>query len=101
MNDQEFEQLLERAQQPKHQAPDYLATKILANLPTQEPFEQLFSWFGASIWRGALTALLPLALGFSLGVGIGSNDAQEQDPWLDTESLMFADVLEEYDFDEI
>lgn len=97
MNEQEFEQLLERVQHTSHQAPDYLAAKIQANLPTRAPFDRVFSWFGVSLWRGVLTALLPLAIGFSFGLG----EVQDLEPWIEAEALMYADTLEEYDYDEI
>jgi hypothetical protein len=101
MNEQEFEQLLEHTNQPNSQAPEYLASRILASLPTREPIDQVFFWLGASLWRGALTALLPLAIGFGLSFGFDLKAVQEQDPWFETEALMYADALEEYDLDEI
>ena len=100
MNDDDFARHLDRLSQTKQIAPDYLAPRILANLPSREPLEAVIAWLRSSVWRGVVTALIPLALGFGLGSGVNIS-GDSQDTWYETEALVYGEILEEYDYDEI
>ena len=100
MNDKDFARHLDRLSQIKQAAPDYLALRILANLPSREPLESVFAWLQNSLWRGAVTALIPLLIGFGLGSGVNIN-SETQDTWYEAEALVYGEILEEYDYDEI
>jgi hypothetical protein len=95
--EQEFDRQLKQLKQHRQPAPEYLASRILANLPERGPAEMIFSWFGASAWRGATAAMLPLILGMAFGI----ISTAEQEPWYESQTLVFADTIEEYDYDEI
>lgn len=100
MNDADFARHLDRLRETRQSAPDHLATRILANLPSREPLEELFAWFSRSLLRGAVTALIPLLVGFGLGSSLNM-DAESPDTWYEAESLVYGEILEEYDYDEI
>ena len=97
MNDEELDRQLDRLSQTRKPAPDYLAPRILANVPAREPIEVIFGWFSAALWRPVAAAMLPLLLGFIAGTG----NVEDTDTWYEAEALVFVDVLEEYDYDEI
>ena len=81
-----------------HAAPDYLAGRIMANLP-DGPFDALASWLTRSLWRTAATALLPLAIGFSAGTfsdALLLNTAENAE----IDGLIYIDNLEVLEFDE-
>ena len=98
MKDEEFLQQLDGLAQTRQPAPAHLGPRIVANLPPRDPIESLLDWLGAGLWRGAMAAILPLAVGFALGV---SQVEESRDPWFESQTLLFADTLEEYDLDEI
>ena len=64
-------------------APLGLKTRILANLPEREVW---LEWFGVKAWRPVGLALVPLLVGFSVGVNVAAvgSDVAEYDE--DTES---------------
>ena len=64
-------------------APLGLQTRILANLPEREAW---FEWLAVNVWRPAALALVPLAVGF----GVGLNVAQRTDA---TQTAAEDDVL--------
>lgn len=97
MNDEDFIHELDQLRDLRQTAPAHLAPRILANVSPREPLDRIFAWFGESLWRVAATALLPLAIGF--GVGMGNID--ERETWSEAETLVFIDTLEEYGYDEI
>lgn len=97
--DQQLDQLLTELLQQQQTAPGHLHARILANLPTASPAEEIFSWLTGSLWRSAWAAALPLVFGFALGIAVSLNDdslSQE----LDIEALVFTQQIEEFDVDE-
>ncbi len=59
-----------------HAAPPALARRILDELPSQSRWQRFFEWLAPAgrdgrLWRPAVAALLPLAFGFALGLGVG------------------------------
>ena len=78
-----------------HSAPPDLAGRILDRLPPQSGWQRLFDWLlpsssGDGLWRPVAVALVPLALGFALGLGSG---AQDPDPlYDDVLALAFSDT---------
>lgn len=98
MNDSELDTALADLAARRPEAPDYLAARIVANLPEPSAFQFIRSWLLQSVWRGATALILPLALGFVLGLG---NPVEQEMSWVESESLLFADTLEEYDSSEI
>ncbi len=88
---------LERLREAQPAAPAYLKERIVANLPERDPGQELLDWLRASAWRGVTAAALPLLLGFAIGLSAG--DDAELD--METDSLIFAEVWEAYQTDEI
>lgn len=59
-----------------YDAPPALARRILDGLPSQSRWQRFFDWLTPAdrdgrLWRPAVAALLPLAFGFALGLGVG------------------------------
>ncbi len=59
-----------------HAAPPALTSRILEGLPSQSRWQRFFDWLAPAdrqsrLWRPAAAALLPLAFGFALGLGVG------------------------------
>ncbi len=92
-----LERDLERLRASRPAAPAYLQERIMANLPERDPWQDLLDWLRASTWRPVAAAALPLLLGFTVGLTAG--DDLELEPT--TESLIFAEVWEAYETDEI
>ena len=92
MND-DTEPVAERLDQmlgEPHAAPSGLAKRILDNLPSQSRWQRFLDWLTpadrqAALWRPALAALVPLAFGFALGLGVG---AQGEDALYDDVLLL-------------
>jgi hypothetical protein len=101
MNDQELNRLLEQIQQSSSQTPEYLAKKIIANLPERTPLDRMLDFLTANIWRPLATAALPLLIGFTLGVSGEPGGQPETQIWFEAESILFAESYEEYTNDEI
>lgn len=97
MTEKELEQRLKSLADQQLAAPDHLAQRIEARLPDSAPLDRVVGWFGAAAWRGAVAAMLPLALGLSLGFAYAG---ETQSLWDDT-AIVFADSVEIYDYDEI
>jgi len=97
MTEEELNKHLNALGRQQTPAPNYLAARIEARLPDAAPLDQVLAWLGGAIWRGAAAAMLPLALGLSLGLAYGDNGELA---WEDT-AIVFADSLEVYDYDEI
>ncbi|MEM9624325.1 MAG: hypothetical protein AAF993_21980 [Pseudomonadota bacterium] len=98
--DAELDQLLAGLAREPHEAPAHLASRVLANLPTNNPFADLLDWFTASYWRSAWTAALPLVFGFALGMTVQfEGDSYIDD--LDMQALLYVEQIEEIEFDEI
>ena len=73
-----------------HATPPALAKRILDNLPSQSRWQRFLDWLTpvdrqAALWRPALAALVPLAFGFALGLGLG---AQGEDALYDDVLLL-------------
>ena len=98
MNDNELNSALGELAARRTPAPEYLAARIVANLPEPSAFEFIRTWLLHSVWRGATALILPLALGFVLGL---NNSVSHNDNWAESESLVFADTLLEYDGSDI
>jgi hypothetical protein len=90
----ELEQRLERLRQESPGAPDYLAERILSNLPVRNPLTALTEWLTRSLWRPALAFAMPLAFGFLIGFIQPMNEAMP-------ETELFADAATEFEFDEL
>lgn len=52
---------------PFVEAPLGLRSRVLANLPTRETW---FEWLTITVWRPAALALVPLVLGFGIGLNV-------------------------------
>ena len=68
-----------------HAAPPTLAARIAQALPPQSRWQRILDGLlpagrDSRLWRPAAAALLPLALGFALGFGSGT---QDEDPLYD------------------
>ncbi|XOV84112.1 MAG: hypothetical protein ACFHXK_03130 [bacterium] len=98
MNDKDLDDALAALAAQRPPTPDYLAARIIANLPEPGAFELIRSWLLHSVWRGATALILPLVIGFVLGSGTG---VSHNESWTETESLLFVDALLEYDSNEI
>ena len=98
MNDNELDSALADLAAQRTVAPSYLAGRIMANLPEPNAFDFIRTWLLVSVWRGATALILPLALGFVLGL---SNRVEQDESWTESESLVFADTLLEYNSNEI
>ena len=61
---------------PSLAAPLGLRTRVLANLPEREAW---FEWLTIRVWRSAALALVPLVLGFGVGLNVapGADVADE------------------------
>lgn len=61
-------------------APLGLRARVLANLPTRETF---FEWLTITVWRPAALALVPLVVGFGVGLNVAQGatvtDSAEDD----------------------
>ena len=62
-----------------HAAPPALAKRILDGLPSQSRWQRFFDWLApvdrdGRLWRPVAAALVPLAFGFALGLGVGEQD---------------------------
>jgi hypothetical protein len=84
-----------------HRAPTHLAQKILhdGRLHTSpaEPSDavsDILLWMKAAIWRPALLAIVPLLIGFTLGVAIPPTDIDA-----DLSALSLISAYEEIDYD--
>lgn len=64
-------------------APLGLKTRILANLPEREAW---LEWFGVKAWRPVGLALVPLLVGFSVGVNIAAVGSDTAEYAEDTEN---------------
>ncbi len=82
----------ELAKLREHQATPGLDVKILAELPTRDGVQRIVDWLSASLWRPALAAAIPLALGFILGITIPEEDSQLAD---ELSLLVFSETYEE------
>jgi hypothetical protein len=101
MNDEQLNHHLDELRRNEPQAPPHLVTRILANTPEATAAERLTAWLTAGIWRGAAAAVLPLLVGFVLGVTGSSTAADDLSTWYAAEDLVYAGTIEEYDYDEI
>ena len=66
---------------PRAAAPIGLKARIVANLPAREAW---FEWLTITVWRPAALALVPLVVGFGVGLNVAEgaifgNDAAEED----------------------
>ena len=64
-------------------APLGLKTRILANLPEREAW---LEWFGVKAWRPVGLALVPLLVGFSVGVNVAAVGSDTAEYAEDTEN---------------
>ena len=100
MNDEELTEHLNALSHNPPGAPAYLTTRILAQLPDHAPLDRVFQWLTAALWRSVAAAAVPIMVGFVLGT-TGIDMQSDDDLWYHTQSLVYADSLEEYDYDEI
>ena len=76
-------------------APAHLAPRILASLP-KDRWAELTEWFRAALWRPALAATLPLALGFIIGaLPIGPTEPNDQHLAYALSLLVFSEQFQE------
>ena len=81
---------------PEAPAPSYLASRIVARAGAlEDPWQRLIKWLSARLWRPALAAGLPLALGFV--VGMAQMPSSEEDAYLaaDVGLMAFSSVYGE------
>ena len=101
MDDQELNQHLQALARRQARAPDYLAGRILAQVPERNALDRLTQWFGAAPWRGAMAAALPLLAGFVLGTVVNNAAVDDASAWYAAEELVYGRSYEEYEYDEI
>ena len=77
-----------------HQASPGLERRILANLPATDALQRLFDWVAASFARAAVTAAMPLVLGFAIGFDQDHSTTEFDE---DVITLAFAATFEEFD----
>ena len=63
----------------EHRATPGLDVKILEQLPPKDDLQRIVDWLAGALWRPALAAAIPLALGFALGVTMPEEDSQLAD----------------------
>ena len=81
-------------------APAYLASRVMANLPAREPLQQIFAWFTDTLWKSTAVVATPLILGFTLGIsGVLDNSTDDSSEY-HGDYLVYADMLEDYSYDE-
>ena len=73
-----------------------LDAKILARLPARDGVQRVVDWLSGALWRPALAATIPLALGFILGITIPEEDARLAD---ELSLLVFSETFEELEDD--
>ena len=73
-----------------------LERRIMRNLPARDALERLYTWFATGWLRPALTAAMPLVIGFALGFNPPEADTQFENEVL---SLAFAETFEEMEDD--
>ena len=100
MNDQQLDEKLEQLRQKPVPAPAYLAPRIAANLQQVSPVDQLVNQLLNPFWRPLALTVLPLLIGFALGV-TGTPANSVADIWYEADLLVFTDAVEAYDYDEI
>ena len=95
MDERQLDDLLRHGREAaqEHTAPGSLRRRILELTTPADPLSQIADWLRTSLWRPLMAAALPLALGFSVGVG----NADVSDDYLaeDVSALMFADPFDE------
>lgn len=94
LTDEQLDLQLAQLRRESPAAPDYLAARIVSNLPPQNPLTSLTDWLTRSLWRPVLAFAIPLAFGFAIGFV-----QTESDSTLNTD--LFADVAMEFEFDEL
>ncbi len=87
---------LELAQLGEHRATPGLDAKIIAELPTRDGVQRIVDWLSGALWRPALAAAIPLAVGFVLGISIPEEDSQLAD---ELSLLVFSETYEEFEDD--
>ena len=75
--DERFEAKLDELLAEPHAAPPALAKRILEALPSQSRRQRFLDWLTPAggevgLWRPVAAALVPLAFGFALGLGVGA-----------------------------
>ncbi len=87
---------IELAQLREHRATPGLDERILAELPVRDGIQRMVDWLTGALWRPALAATIPLALGFILGTTIPEEDSQLAD---ELSLLVFSTTYEELEDD--
>ena len=100
MNDKDLIDQLHELGNHDPGAPTYLAAKVIANLPLRDPFEQALAWFSQTLWKATAAVATPLLIGFTLGISGVANNGADDTAWYDSDYLAYADMLEEYPYDE-
>ena len=49
-------------------APAQISLRILNRIARQDPWDRWMGWFAAALWRPALAAVVPLVIGFAIGI---------------------------------
>jgi len=79
-----------------HRATPGLDNRILAELPNRDVLQRMVDWLTGALWRPALAAAVPLALGFVLGTMNPAEDSQLAD---ELSLLVFSATYEELEDD--
>lgn len=87
---------IELTQLREHRATPGLDERILAELPVRDGIQRILDWLTGALWRPALAATIPLALGFILGTTIPEEDSQLAD---ELSLLVFSTTYEELEDD--
>ena len=107
LSEDELDRQLQELAEPQYVAPSHLAARIIAQtaaVPHESAWSEIFGWLQADWWRSASALVIPIALGFGLGQselansipGLNMNNNAQYSEYLNVESLVFADTLEDY-----
>ena len=96
MTGNSFEDRLNSLLNEEHHLTPGLEQRIRNNLPVRDGLQRLIDWIVSSFSRGALTAAIPLAVGFLVGFDLEYAAPEPED---DVIVLAFVESFEEFDYE--
>ncbi len=91
-----FEDRLNALLNEEHHLTPGLEQRIRNDLPAQDGLQRLIDWVATSVARAALTAAVPLAVGFLVGFDL---DDATLDAGGEVITLAFVESFEEFDYE--
>ena len=99
MTDQQLQKRLDAYSNTSISAPPELAKRIMAQI-AERPTPPLLNWLLESLWRTASLGVLPIVLGFSLGMSnIVETSSNTMD--VDVEAIIYLSEVEEFEIVDI